>query len=279
MAVISLSSIPSRFPALERVLPALLAQDIGDVAIELYLPRRYRRFPDHDGTLPRVPPGVEIVRVDEDLGPATKILHAVERHRSADTPILYCDDDVLYAPGWARGLIEAQRAHPFAAVAAAGMNLDALGLPLPPVAGPRAILQRRARDWRYLVARAVQIARHGGAARVPPERKAIRRLVRRTGRIDIAEGYGGVVVRPSFFDASFREIPPVLWAVDDVWISGNLARRGVPILAVADAAQLRFMAEHHAPDALHQVAIEGAARFEANRRCALWMQEHLGVWR
>ncbi|MGA1275582.1 MAG: glycosyltransferase family 2 protein, partial [Gemmobacter sp.] len=94
-----------------------------------------------------------------------------------------------------------------------------------------------------------------------------------------AEGYGGVVVRPSFFDASFREIPPVLWAVDDVWISGNLARRGVPILAVADAAQLRFMAEHHAPDALHQVAIEGAARFEANRRCALWMQEHLGVWR
>ncbi|MFZ8941249.1 MAG: hypothetical protein ACO2ZK_04525, partial [Gemmobacter sp.] len=136
-----------------------------------------------------------------------------------------------------------------------------------------------ARDWRYLVARAVQIARHGGAARVPPERKAIRRLVRRTGRIDIAEGYGGVVVRPSFFDASFREIPPVLWAVDDVWISGNLARRGVPILAVADAAQLRFMAEHHAPDALHQVAIEGAARFDANRRCALWMQEHLGVWR
>ena len=279
MAVISLSSIPSRFPALERVLPALVAQDIGDVAIELYLPRRYRRFPDHDGTLPRVPPGVEIVRVDEDLGPATKILHAVERHRSADTPILYCDDDVLYGPGWARGLIEAQRAHPFAAVAAAGMNLDALGLPLPPVAGPRAILQRRARDWRYLVARAVQIARHGGAARVPPERKAIRRLVRRTGRIDIAEGYGGVVVRPSFFDASFREIPPVLWAVDDVWISGNLARRGVPILAVADAAQLRFMAEHHAPDALHQVAIEGAARFDANRRCALWMQEHLGVWR
>ena len=279
MAVISLSSIPSRFAALERVLPALLAQDIGDVAIELYLPRRYRRFPDHDGTLPRVPPGVEIVRVDEDLGPATKILHAVERHRSADTPILYCDDDVPYGPGWARGLIEAQRAHPFAAVAAAGMNLDALGLPLPPVAGPRAILQRRARDWRYLVARAVQIARHGGAARVPPERKAIRRLVRRTGRIDIAEGYGGVVVRPSFFDASFREIPPVLWAVDDVWISGNLARRGVPILAVADAAQLRFMAEHHAPDALHQVAIEGAARFDANRRCALWMQEHLGVWR
>ncbi|MGA1684821.1 MAG: hypothetical protein ACO38S_09960, partial [Gemmobacter sp.] len=216
---------------------------------------------------------------DEDLGPATKILHAVERHRRADTPILYCDDDVLYAPGWARGLIEAQRAHPFAAVAAAGMNLDALGLPLPTVAGPRAIFQRRARDWRYLVARAVQIARHGGAARVPPERKAIRRLVRRTGRIDIAEGYGGVVVRPSFFDASFREIPPVLWAVDDVWISGNLARRGVPILAVADAAQLRFMAEHHAPDALHQVAIEGAARFDANRRCALWMQEHLGVWR
>ncbi|MGA1269042.1 MAG: class I tRNA ligase family protein, partial [Gemmobacter sp.] len=131
MAVISLSSIPSRFAALERVLPALVAQDIGDVAIELYLPRRYRRFPDHDGTLPRVPPGVEIVRVDEDLGPATKILHAVERHRRADTPILYCDDDVLYAPGWARGLIEAQRAHPFAAVAAAGMNLDALGLPLP----------------------------------------------------------------------------------------------------------------------------------------------------
>jgi hypothetical protein len=279
VAVISLSSIPSRFAALERVLGALCAQDIGDAAIELYLPRRYRRFPDHDGTLPRVPPRVEIVTVDEDLGPATKILHAVERHRAADPPILYCDDDVLYAPGWARGLFEAARAHPGAAVAAAGMNLDALGLPLPAAAAPRAILQRRARDWRYLLARGLQIARYGGADRVPPERKAIRRLVRRTGRIDIAEGYGGVVVRPSFFDAPFREIPPVLWAVDDVWISGNLARRGIPILAIADAARLRFMAEHHAPDALHQVAIEGAQRFDANRRCALYMQEHLGVWR
>ncbi len=278
MAVISLSSIPSRFAALERVLASLCAQDAAGLSIELYLPRRYRRFPDHDGTLPRVPPGVELVLVDEDLGPATKILHAVERHRDSDPPILYCDDDVLYAPDWARRLLEAHRAHPAAAVAAAGLNLDALGLDLPAVDGPRAVLQRRARDWRYMAARAVQIVRYGGAARVPPEVKAIRRLVRRSGRIDIAEGYGGVVVRPSFFDAAVRDIPPVLWSVDDVWLSGNLARRGVPILAIADAARLRFLAEHQGPDALHRATIEGAGRFEANRRCAIHMRENFGAW-
>jgi hypothetical protein len=278
MPVIALSSIPSRFAQLGAVLRALRAQDVPDLAVELYLPRRYRRFAAYDGTLPEVPPGVEIIRVEEDFGPATKILHAVERHRARDPQILYCDDDILYAPGWARGLLAAQATNPAHAAAAAGLNLDALGLALPVVAGPRAILQRRGRDWSYLIARAVQILRHGGASRVPPERKAIRRMIARTGFVDIAEGYGGVVVRPSFFDAGFRDIPPALWSVDDVWISGHLARRGVGIIAVRDAARLRLTRAHDGTDPLHGAEIEGMGRFEANRACALHLRDRFGIW-
>jgi hypothetical protein len=40
---------------------------------------------------------------------------------------------------------------------------------------------------------------------------------------------GGAVIRPEFFDDTAHKIPGVLWAVDDVWLSGLLAAKGIPI--------------------------------------------------
>ena len=74
--VITLSTIPPRFAGIGPALRSLVAQRSRPEAVELYIPRSYRRFPDWGGGLPEVPEGVRIVRVDEDLGPATKILPA-----------------------------------------------------------------------------------------------------------------------------------------------------------------------------------------------------------
>lgn len=76
--VVSLSSIPPRFDKLEPVLNALLAQTAKIDEIRLYLPKTYRRFPDYDGSLPDVPRGVRIMRPNDDLGPASKVLWTVD---------------------------------------------------------------------------------------------------------------------------------------------------------------------------------------------------------
>jgi hypothetical protein len=59
--------------------------------------------------------------------------------------------------------------------------------------------------------------------------REMRRPVREAGYVDILQGLGGAVVRPEFFDDAAYDIPEVIWAVDDVWLSGILAKNGVPI--------------------------------------------------
>ena len=116
MRVVSLTSIPPRFASLERTLQSLLRQGADEV--RLYIPAAYRRFPDWDGSLPRVPKGVGIWRCERDFGPATKILPACIDLVGTETQILFCDDDGEFAPEWAMRLFELQTVRPHQAVAA-----------------------------------------------------------------------------------------------------------------------------------------------------------------
>lgn len=103
MLVISLTTIPPRYGQLPLVLTALLAQGVDRVA--LVVPRRFARVPT--APLPPLPEGVEVIETKADLGPAGKLLAPARAFPGAD--ILYCDDDWLYAPGWAASLRSAHR--------------------------------------------------------------------------------------------------------------------------------------------------------------------------
>ncbi len=87
--VITLSSIPPRFSGLHLTLESLLSQTVRPERVILYLSRHYRRFPDWDGALPEVPEGVEIRLVEEDYGPATKLLPALKEFAGQDVDILF----------------------------------------------------------------------------------------------------------------------------------------------------------------------------------------------
>lgn len=100
MTIISLTSIPPRFPRLGLVLESLVAQ--GADKVVLALARQYEQFPGVV-TPPPLPNGVEIIW-SEDIGPATKIIAA--QRVFPDTEIIYCDDDCLYAPGWLAALCD-----------------------------------------------------------------------------------------------------------------------------------------------------------------------------
>ncbi len=276
MLIISLSSIPSRFGLLTPTLECLLRQTAQVEAIQLHIPKRYRRFPDWDGTLPDVPKGIEIVRVEEDLGPATKVLYAARANRDRDVDILLCDDDRRYKQHWAQTYVDARAEHPDCCLAIAGFEADRYGQSqMKDRLQPRAKKRPRALDlgfkakmvWEYLFP--------------PVERKYLReptrRLFRQSGYVDCFEGFAGALMRPEFFDDAAFDIPPVLWTVDDVWLSGHLARMKVPIWVIADQHDTQ-----HTPagisDALYMAEIEGADRDEANKRAIAHFRETYGIW-
>ena len=276
MLYITLSSVPPRFAKLAPILESLVAQTAKVEQILLYIPYSYRRFPDWDGTLPVVPGGVEIRRTKDDFGPATKILCAAKEFRRQDVDILFCDDDHIYAPGWAQSFVDLKSYHPDCIIAQGGwQTAEYAGGGDERDLQPRAARRWRVTDIDFQLRYLWQDLRAGAnrhALTAPP-----RRVFKQSGYVDVFEGYAGVLVQPKFFDEEFYDIPPVLWGVDDVWLSGMMTRRGIPIWLegrLLDPRQAE--SERHAPLALS--TIDGANRKMANRKGVIYFREKYGLW-
>lgn len=272
MRIISLSTIPPRFPLIEPTLRSLLAQNSRVDEIRLYVPRSYRRFPDYDGAVPMVPKGITLIRVDEDLGPASKVLCASRDLRGTAASILFCDDDKIFDPDWAANLFDAQDERPHECVALIGKPI------------PAAVRRKSARlpvaqrgSGRELEYRLRRLRQQLASLKGKDAPREMRRPVREAGYVDILQGLGGAVIRPAFFDDAAYDIPEVIWAVDDVWLSGILAKNGVPIW-LPKGLKMPASSDANAVDSLYRSTIEGADRLEANRRCIAYMQERFGVW-
>ncbi len=276
MNIITLSTIPPRFPHLAPTLKSLLAQTAAIDRIVLHVPRSYRRFPGFDGSRPVVPDGVTVEVVEHDFGPATKVLPAVQAYRGQDVNILFCDDDVYYPKNWAAGMLAAARDHPGCAINAAVQHIDAI-IPDTPYRGPllpRAVGLPRHDDLEYRLKRiAWQLTlRHLYSTPKKPARK----YLRKEGFTDTFQGFSGVLVRPDFFDDLVFDIPEQLWAVDDIWLSGHLARHNIPIWATAIyTAQSIGMGD---TEPLTRATIDGLDRDAANASCVRYFQEKYGVW-
>ncbi|MEQ8903214.1 MAG: hypothetical protein RID11_05575 [Roseovarius sp.] len=103
MYAISLTSIPPRYARLGLVLESLLSQRPAPDRVLLCLPHRPMRFAP--GPWPEVPEGVEILSLEEDMGPASKVLPAARRLAGQGGRLIYCDDDWTLPQGWAARLL------------------------------------------------------------------------------------------------------------------------------------------------------------------------------
>ncbi|MFN4158269.1 MAG: glycosyltransferase family A protein [Gemmobacter sp.] len=265
--VISLTAIPPRFPVLGEVLVSLLNQTTAIAAVELYLPRAYRRFPFDPVHLPAVPEGVIIRLCEHDFGPATKVLPAVRHYAGQDVNIIFCDDDKVYDPGWAGRLIAAAADHPGCCIVEEGSQFrDYAGPDWQSPRQPRA--QRIRKNLAYRLRRAATL----GAWK---PRKAVT-----SGYVDFLEGWGGVLVRPEFLDdPAVFDIPGNLWMVDDVWLSGHLERQGIPIWLTCDPAfRTRGNSDEVSRAALRNQVVEGAGRAALNRACIDHFRANYGIW-
>jgi len=271
MLIVTLSSIPPRFAHIGETLNSLLAQTATIERIIVYIPEKYRRFPDWDGSLPEIPVGVEIRRVKHDLGPATKVLAAVQDFTGQDVNILFCDDDRFYGREWASKFMTAARLYHGAAIAMRGLSADQLvNSTSTRTLLPRARHRPEQTDAEFQIKRLWSWLTR---AKQQPER----RLFKRSGYIDMFEGCAGVLIRPEFFDDGALDIPAVAWGVDDVWLSGMLAKNRIPIWLVANQVTPRnTAAQEHSP--LAGALIDGAGRHQANCDAIRHMQDTYGVW-
>ncbi len=259
--VVSLTTVPSRVASLHRTLDSLHRQDLVPDAIELNIPRQYSRRDMGHIAAADLPKGCALFLQDEDLGPATKVLPTVARYRGQDVMIVYCDDDHEYDPGWLRRLVSVAQRHPEAVVAESC------------VSSRRWETQLR---WK----RKGPLYRAGRAASLGMWKP----MRRDHHHCDVAEGLGGVLIRPHFIDAVGFDIPGPHWAVDDVWLSGICQKNGHDVLSTRGRSDLgarpvQVAGEwlHHV-DALCEMTVEGQTRLQSNVDCIRYMRRRFGVF-
>jgi hypothetical protein len=195
--VVTLSTLPSRIGKILPALNSLLDQTVMPDRIFISLPpfsRREQKAYDVPEGL-RNHPVVTLLPAERDWGPATKLI-PVLRHfeKSPETAILAVDDDNVYPRTFLATFLRYATAIPDAAFSLRGCSIP---------------VSRRWKDCREFK----------GSQLTSP------------APTDIIEGCGGILVRPRFFDADFfdyAKAPPEAFFVDDIWISGHLARRSIP---------------------------------------------------
>lgn len=259
--IISLTTIPPRIHLVRPTLESLLQQNASIDKVILWIPRAYRRSEFGGFEIPAMPDGVEVRRCDIDYGPATKLLPAVAAYRNQDVNILYCDDDRIYDPDWASHLLSHNAQHPGACIAHAGEVVESIAE------------KYAATGWLY---KFLTYATFG--IRSHYHRKRVRELDPGIGVVDICKGYGGVLVRPEFFDDAAFEIPDLLWTVDDIWLSGHLAVKGIEVWKVSRAEKAK-KTDAAVVNSLIDYIYREHAREAANMACIRYFQERYGVWR
>ena len=258
--IISLTTIPSRFNEIGPTIESLKAQSADIQAIQLWIPKTYRRAEFNGYSLPTMPKGVEIRQCEFDYGPATKVLAAAREYAGEDINIIYCDDDEYYDAGFAELLIDTSRERPDQCIAICGKNVDSVDY------------DAHVNAWTFKLYSVLTLELYRKYY------KRNRRVLRPgAGPVDIAQGFGGVLVRPEFFGETAFEIPDILWTVDDIWLSGQMCKQGVSIYRAADKKMCN-QTSSAAIDDLTTLNYKGFDRFSADLKCVNYFRKHYSIW-
>lgn len=198
--VVSLTTIPSRWGLLRKALDSLVAQRFKPDAIYVVVPEVSLR----EGVPYEIPswlnpqnyPGVTILRVNKDYGPATKLFGPLQTTLPGEAIIATFDDDSEYEEHVLEKLVDRAIRYPNAAIGFSGINVEKL-----------------IREGEYELV----YEQFGRRPQDPTPANVI-------------EGYCGAAYRRRFFDVEIYNtlgFPPDTFFVDDFWFSGYLARKGI----------------------------------------------------
>ena len=266
--IISLTTIPPRMKLITPTLRDLLAQSAEVAEVRLNISRSYRRFDFDEADIPAYPSGVKVCLVDEDYGPATKVLPTARAFANEDVEILFCDDDQHYPVGWAQQFLDARRERPDACIAETGFQFyDRADTPAP--AGVEALeprAQLRKKDLRYRLYRMATLGRRRPST------------FGTAGYLDGFKGYRGAMIRPEFLPAAAFDIPDIMWTHDDVWLSGQMAANGIGIWGFVSDEAWRPPYGAERVNALLDWTYKDHGRQEAHNLLLDYFQKEHGLW-
>jgi hypothetical protein len=159
--------------------------------IYLWIPKKFKRFPQHE--ILELPdfiknnPYIQVEFIDHDYGPATKLLPCLQSLALRDKKIVVIDDDRIYPRHLIKNLLHYERFDPYAAIGVAGTVI------------------------------------FGPHRNEFPATKRIR-------QVDVLLGFNGYLVKPTFFSSAVFDYPenlPEAFFEDDVWFSCHLKQRGI----------------------------------------------------
>lgn len=266
--IISLTTIPPRLGKIGATLNSFLNQSAKIDEIRLYIPRKYKRFEFNPDNIPAMPDGVTVKLIDKDYGPATKLLPCLKDLRGTDTEILFCDDDHIYPRFWAESFLEARKHKPDCCIVRNGYDFDMRpelwSSSITHTNLPRAT--KGLKGLRYRLKRIFSLTLYKPSLLVD------------SGYVDMAEGYGGVMLRPDMLPDEVFDIPEDLWPVDDPWISGHLARKNTPVWLQSNPPWRPKQTGNSAIDRLLNFSHEGKGRHKLNTACIAHFQKNYGLY-
>ncbi|MCY3674434.1 MAG: hypothetical protein OXG21_05650 [Rhodobacteraceae bacterium] len=203
-------------------------------------------------------------------------MYCAKEHWGTRTRIIYCDDDRLPERNWLKSFILASEKLPDKAIVSTGWQLTRYGINTSNERLPRAIKLRVIENYEYLGGRINQKLKQLIFRK--PYKKPSRINCKYPGYIDIAAGYGGVSIKPEFFDENAFEIPPVVWTVDDVWLSGMLELKGIGIWQ-DNSIRVPINISDIGIAGLGGSVIEGHNRHAANKLAIKYFQDNYSIWK
>lgn len=205
--IISMSVLPSRFKGILPTLNSLTDQSVLPEKIMINLPRVFKR----DKTHYEIPeyvidhPLVEINWIQEDMGPATKLLPTISYYEEDPNKlIIVVDDDQIYPQELVANYLENEK------------NLSDSAMTLSGWTVPETFDHS---DKEQL---------YGGIVRFYRLDNSVKNPV----RVDCLQGAASFAVKPRFFSNNvfeFDQAPREAFFVDDIWVSGNLALTHTPV--------------------------------------------------
>src|SRR5438094_893500 len=222
--IASLTTVPERIGNLGPTIRSLLRQTRPPDEIVLAVPKfsireqRPYEVPEYVSRLPRL----RILHCRRDWGPATKFIPIVREELAAargDTLIMVVDDDRVYPRDALETYLHYNKQLPDGALCFRGAAM------------PRTL------DWRY--ARMIKASE-----------------LRQPEAVAVITGCGSYLIQPRFFDESlwdYSRAPRGAFYMDDIWISGCLARRNVKRYVVPASAMMRSVLRQRQTLSLHDV--------------------------
>lgn len=195
--VVSFTTLPHRIGKIRPMIRSVMDQTVRPSRIILNIPRKTR-----GGVRYQIPefiqsnPAVLVREIEEDLGPATKLLPTLMTETEA--LILVLDDDQIYPQNLVENYLHYHRLFPGDALTVCGWKV------------PEGFDHSGRVIWRG-----------GGLQITDPKGNIMEPQI-----VDIVQGVSSYLVKRSFFADSvfdYQNAPEAAFYSDDIWISGHLA--------------------------------------------------------